>query len=150
MKIRVMFGNPETTTGGNALKVYSTIRLDIRRIATIKDNQTVIGSRTRVRVVKNKVAPPFRDAEFDIIYGIGISTEGEILDIAADKGIVDKSGSWYSYGDDRLGQGRENARAFLQENKDIFEEIKTKVKQELGMLPADKKEEAPVKEAAEG
>ena len=150
MKIGVMFGNPETTTGGNALKFYSTIRLDIRRIATIKDNQTVIGSRTRVRVVKNKVAPPFRDAEFDIIYGIGISTEGEILDIAADKGIVDKSGSWYSYGDDRLGQGRENARAFLQENKDIFEEIKTKVKQELGMLPADKKEEAPVKEAAEG
>ncbi|MCH7947964.1 MAG: recombinase RecA [candidate division Zixibacteria bacterium] len=150
MKIGVMFGNPETTTGGNALKFYSTIRLDIRRIATIKDNQTVIGSRTRVRVVKNKIAPPFRDAEFDIIYGIGISTEGEILDIAADKGIVDKSGSWYSYGDDRLGQGRENARAFLQENKDIFEEIKTKVKQELGMLPADKKEEAPVKEAAEG
>lgn len=150
MKIGVMFGNPETTTGGNALKFYATIRLDIRRIATIKDNQTVIGSRTRVRVVKNKIAPPFRDAEFDIIYGIGISTEGEILDIAADKGIVDKSGSWYSYGDDRLGQGRENARAFLQENKDIFEEIKTKVKQELGMLPADKKEEAPVKEAAEG
>ncbi len=150
MKIGVMFGNPETTTGGNALKFYSTIRLDIRRIATIKDNQVVIGSRTRVRVVKNKIAPPFRDAEFDIIYGIGISTEGEILDIAAEKGIVDKSGSWYSYGDDRLGQGRENARAFLQENKDIFEEIKTKVKQELGMLPADKKEEAPVKEAAEG
>ena len=150
MKIGVMFGNPETTTGGNALKFYSTIRLDIRRIATIKDNQVVIGSRTRVRVVKNKIAPPFRDAEFDIIYGIGISTEGEILDIAADKGIVDKSGAWYSYGDDRLGQGRENARAFLQENKEVFEEIKTKVKQELGMLPADKTEEAPAKEAAEG
>jgi len=151
MKIGVMFGNPETTTGGNALKFYSTIRLDIRRIATIKDNQVVIGSRTRVRVVKNKIAPPFRDAEFDIIYGIGISTEGEILDIAADKGIVDKSGAWYSYGDDRLGQGRENARAFLQENKEVFEEIKTKVKQELGMIPADTKtEEAPVKEAAEG
>ena len=152
MKIGVMFGNPETTTGGNALKFYSTIRLDIRRIATIKDNQVVIGSRTRVRVVKNKIAPPFRDAEFDIIYGIGISTEGEILDIAADKGIVDKSGAWYSYGEDRLGQGRENSRAFLQENKDIFEEIKTKVKQELGMIPADAKteEEAPVKEAAEG
>jgi len=151
MKIGVMFGNPETTTGGNALKFYSTIRLDIRRIATIKDNQIVIGSRTRVRVVKNKVAPPFRDAEFDIIYGIGISTEGEILDIAADKGIVDKSGAWYSYGEDRLGQGRENARAFLQENKDIFEEIKTKVKQELGMIPTDTEtEEAPAKEAAEG
>ena len=150
MKIGVMFGNPETTTGGNALKFYSTIRLDIRRIATIKDNQVVIGSRTRVRVVKNKIAPPFRDAEFDIIYGIGISTEGEILDIAADKGIVDKSGAWYSYGEDRLGQGRENARAFLQENKEVFEEIKIKVKQELGMIPADKTEEAPAKEAAEG
>jgi len=134
MKIGVMFGNPETTTGGNALKFYSTVRLDIRRIATIKEADSVIGSRTRVRVVKNKVAPPFREAEFDIIYGKGISTEGELLDMAADKGIIDKSGAWYSYGDDRIGQGRENARKYLQDNRPVFDEVKTKVMQKLGML----------------
>ncbi len=133
MKIGVMFGNPETTTGGNALKFYCSCRLDIRRIATIKDNQEVIGSRTRVRVVKNKVAPPFREAEFDIIYGKGISHEGELIDIAADRGIVNKSGAWFSYGDDRLGQGRENAKQFLAENPDIYTEIDHKVRQALGM-----------------
>jgi recombination protein RecA len=134
MKIGVMFGNPETTTGGNALKFYSTIRLDIRKIATIKENETVIGSRTKVRVVKNKVAPPFREAEFDIIYGKGISAEGELLDMAADKGIIDKSGAWYTYGSDRIGQGRENARKYLEDNKPTFNEVKTKLMQKLGML----------------
>jgi len=139
MKIGVMFGNPETTTGGNALKFYSTVRLDIRRIATIKENQEVIGSRTRVRVVKNKVAPPFREAEFDIIYGKGVSHAGELIDMAADKGIIEKSGSWYSYGQDRLGQGRENAKRFIEENPPVCNEIMAKVKVELGMTdaPAD-------------
>jgi recombination protein RecA len=133
MRIGVMFGNPETTTGGNALKFYSTIRLDIRKIATIKDNQEVIGSRTRVRVVKNKVAPPFREAEFDIIYGKGISYSGELLDLAANSGIIEKSGAWFSYGPDRLGQGRENARQFLEDNPDLTGEIAGKVKEKLGM-----------------
>jgi recombination protein RecA len=133
MKIGVMFGNPETTTGGNALKFYSSIRLDIRRIATIKDNQEVIGSRTRVRVVKNKVAPPFREAEFDIIYGKGISHSGELLDLAVNAGIIEKSGSWFSYGSNRLGQGRENARSFLEENSEVHNEILGKVKEKLGM-----------------
>ncbi len=132
MKIGVMFGNPETTTGGNALKFYSTVRLDIRRIATIKDGQEVIGSRTRVRVVKNKVAPPFREAEFDIIYGTGVSRTGELLDMAVNHGIIDKSGSWFSYGSDRLGQGRENAKAFLGEHEDIASEVLSKVKVALG------------------
>jgi len=133
MKIGVMFGNPETTTGGNALKFYSSVRLDIRRIATIKDGQEVIGSRTRVRVVKNKVAPPFREAEFDIIYGKGISRAGELVDIAADNDIIQKSGSWFSYGSERLGQGRENAKSFLSDNPDIYREIESKVRQALGM-----------------
>jgi recombination protein RecA len=132
MKIGVMFGNPETTTGGNALKFYSTVRLDIRRIATIKDGQEVIGSRTRVRVVKNKVAPPFREAEFDIIYGKGISRAGELLDFAVNNGIIDKSGSWFSYGSERLGQGRENAKQFIAEHDDIGAEILSKVKEALG------------------
>jgi recombination protein RecA len=136
MKIGVMFGNPETTTGGNALKFYATVRLDIRRIATIKEGQEVVGSRTRVRVVKNKVASPFREAEFDIIYGTGISRHGELLDLAADHNIIQKSGSWFSYGSDRLGQGRENARAFLIENNDITEQIQVKVKEILGIQPA--------------
>lgn len=128
MKIGVMFGNPETTTGGNALKFYSTIRLDIRRIASIKDGQDVVGSRTRVRVVKNKVAPPFREAEFDIIYGRGISWSGELLDHAAERNIIEKSGSWFSYGGDRLGQGRESARKFIEENGEVATEIFEKVK----------------------
>ncbi|UCD65217.1 MAG: recombinase RecA [Candidatus Zixiibacteriota bacterium] len=135
MKIGVMFGNPETTTGGNALKFYSTVRLDIRRIAAIKDGQSVIGSRTRVRVVKNKVAPPFRETEFDIIYGKGISSSGELLDIAVDHSIIDKSGAWFSYNSDRLGQGRENARRFLEETPEVTSEILAKVKEKLGMVP---------------
>ncbi|MDH4156922.1 MAG: recombinase RecA [candidate division Zixibacteria bacterium] len=141
MKIGVMFGNPETTTGGNALKFYATIRLDIRKIATIKDNQEVIGSRTRVRVVKNKVAPPFREAEFDIIYGKGISHTGELLDMASDYGIVEKSGAWFSYGPERLGQGRENAKSFLAEHVDISNEIQARVKEQLG-APQPQKEAA--------
>ncbi|MCH9031359.1 MAG: DNA recombination/repair protein RecA, partial [candidate division Zixibacteria bacterium] len=132
MKIGVMFGNPETTTGGNALKFYTTCRLDIRRIATIKDNGEMIGSRTRVRVVKNKVAPPFREAEFDIIYGKGISRVGELIDLAATHGVIDKSGAWFSYGADRLGQGRENARKFLEENPELQKEIEQLVKQKMG------------------
>ncbi len=155
MKIGVMFGNPETTTGGNALKFYCSCRLDIRRIAAIKDGQEVIGSRTRVRVVKNKVAPPFRETEFDIVYGKGVSRSGELLDIAANNGIVDKSGAWFSYGSDRLGQGRENAKTFLEENPDLYEEIYGKVRVVLGMATdttaeasADETAETPVEEEA--
>ncbi len=136
MKIGIMFGNPETTTGGNALKFYSTIRLDIRKIATIKDSQQILGSRTRVRVVKNKVAPPFREAEFDIIYGKGISHSGELLDLAVEAGIAEKSGSWFSYGSERLGQGRENARQFLEDNAEVSDEILAQVKEKLGMTSA--------------
>ncbi len=134
MKIGVMFGNPETTTGGNALKFYSSVRLDIRKIATIKDGDQVVGSRTRVRVVKNKVAPPFREAEFDITYGIGISRVGEILDIGVREGIVDKSGAWFSYGSDRLGQGRENVKRFFDENPDITEKIEAELRGKLGLV----------------
>lgn len=134
MKIGVMFGNPETTTGGNALKFYSSVRLDIRRIATIKDAGEVKGARTRVRVVKNKVAPPFKDAEFDLIYGEGISVVGDLLDVAAAKGIVEKSGTWYSYGDLRIGQGRENAKKFMLDNAEMMAEIDKKVREELGLL----------------
>jgi recombination protein RecA len=141
MKIGVMFGNPETTTGGNALKFYSTIRLDIRKIATIKDQQEVVGSRTRVRVVKNKVAPPFREAEFDITYGKGISKTGELLDIGAKYDIVEKSGAWYSYGSDRLGQGREAAKRFLEENRDIYDDIVANVREKLGFGAEQKRSE---------
>lgn len=123
MKIGVMFGNPETTTGGNALKFYSSVRLDVRRIESIKEREDIIGNRTRIRVVKNKVAPPFKSAEFDIMYGTGISSEGCLLDAAVEADIVKKSGSWYSYGEDRLGQGRENAKKFLIENPHLLEEI---------------------------
>jgi recombination protein RecA len=119
MKIGVMFGNPETTTGGNALKFYSSVRLDVRRIAALKDGEEVIGNRTRVKVVKNKVAPPFRQAEFDILYNEGVSYEGDLLDLGTDAGIVEKSGSWFSYGGERIGQGREAARRFLKENADV-------------------------------
>src|SRR5262249_18893087 len=118
-KIGVMFGNPETTTGGRALKFYSSIRIDIRRIASLKEAEAVIGSRAKVKVVKNKVAPPFREAEFDILYGEGISKEGDLIDLGVDRNVVEKSGAWYAYKGERLGQGRENARQFLKDNKDI-------------------------------
>jgi recombination protein RecA len=127
MKIGVMFGNPETTTGGNALKFYSSVRFDIRRIAAIKQGQEVIGSRTRVRVVKNKVAPPFREVEFDLIYGEGISREGDVLDLAVDAGIVEKTGTWYSFQEQRIGQGRENTKVFLRENPDILKTLEAEV-----------------------
>ncbi|SYZ74457.1 DNA strand exchange and recombination protein with protease and nuclease activity [Candidatus Zixiibacteriota bacterium] len=133
MKIGVMFGNPETTTGGNALKFYASIRLDIRKIATIKEHEEVTGSRTRVRVVKNKVAPPFRETEFDITYGKGISQSGELLDLASDHNIVEKSGAWYSFGGDRLGQGREAAKHFLEDNRDIFDNITVALREKLGL-----------------
>ena len=139
MKIGVVFGNPETTPGGNALKFYTSVRLDIRRIATIKQGQDVVGSRTRVRVVKNKVAPPFREVQFDIIYGLGISREGEIVDLATDLGILEKMGTWYSFGDQRIGQGRENAKTFMKENAEIREEIVGKIV-EQNKLPKAHKE----------
>jgi recombination protein RecA len=134
MKIGVMFGNPETTTGGHALKFYATVRLDIRKIASIKDAEVVRGARTRVRVVKNKVAPPFKDAEFDIIYGEGISKSGDLLDLATKEGIVEKSGSWFSYGDLRIGQGRESARQYLIENPEMHLEIDSKIRNKLGLV----------------
>ena len=133
-KIGVMFGNPETTTGGRALKFYSSVRIDIRRIASIKDGDQVIGGRTRVKVVKNKVAPPFREAEFDVMYGEGISREGDLLDLAVDKRIVEKSGAWFAYGGERLGQGRENAKQFLKENPDVRRAIDDRVRKELGLV----------------
>ncbi len=127
MKIGVMFGNPETTTGGNALKFYSSVRLDVRRIASIKQGQDVVGSRTKVRVVKNKVAPPFKEVEFDLIHGEGISREGDVLDLAVEKNIVEKSGTWYTYGGQRIGQGRENAKQFLKENSKILEQMEKEI-----------------------
>lgn len=133
MKIGVMFGSPETTTGGNALKFYSSVRLDIRRIGAIKDRDEVVGNATRVKVVKNKVAPPFKQAEFDIMYGEGISKNGELLDLGVKAGIVDKSGAWYSFGDERIGQGRENAKVFLSENKAIAFEIEDKIRAAHGL-----------------
>jgi recombination protein RecA len=132
-KIGVMFGNPETTTGGRALKFYSSVRIDIRRIASIKDGDAVVGGRTRVKVVKNKVAPPFREAEFDVMYGEGISKTGDLLDLAVDKRIVEKSGAWFAYNGERLGQGRENVKQFLKDNPEIFRSIDEKVRKELGM-----------------
>jgi recombination protein RecA len=135
-KIGVMFGNPETTTGGRALKFYSSVRIDIRRIAAIKEGDVVTGSRTRVKVVKNKVAAPFREAEFDILYGEGISREGDLLDIAVNSNILEKSGSWFSYKGERIGQGRENARAFLKENKDTMAKLDAEVRKALGLTPA--------------
>ncbi|AEA01453.1 MULTISPECIES: recombinase RecA [Aerococcus] len=135
-KVGVMFGNPETTPGGRALKFYSTIRLEVRRGERIKSGQDIIGNRTKIKVVKNKVAPPFKVAEVDIMYGQGISQAGELVDLAADMDIIKKSGSWYSYGDDRIGQGRENAKLYLTENPDIFKEIDSKVRAEYGFGPA--------------
>ena len=132
-KIGVMFGNPETTTGGRALKFYASVRVDIRRIASIKDGDQIIGGRTRVKIVKNKVAPPFREAEFDVMYGEGISREGDLLDLAVEKRIVEKSGAWFAYSGERLGQGRENAKQFLKENVDVRRAIDERVRKELGL-----------------
>jgi recombination protein RecA len=138
-KIGVMFGNPETTTGGRALKFYSSVRVDIRRIAAIKEGDVVTGNRTKVKIVKNKVAAPFREAEFDILYGEGISREGDVLDLAVANNIVEKSGAWYSYSGERIGQGRENTRNFLKENKDIFAKMDGEVRKKLniGAVKAD-------------
>jgi recombination protein RecA len=133
-KIGVMFGNPETTTGGRALKFYASVRIDIRRIGAIKDGDQVVGGRTRVKVVKNKVAPPFREAEFDVMYGEGISKEGDLLDLAVDRKIVDKSGTWFAFSGERLGQGRENVKQFMKENPAITKAIEEKVRRELGLL----------------
>ncbi|BDV44697.1 protein RecA [Geotalea uraniireducens] len=137
MKIGVMFGNPETTTGGNALKFYASVRLDIRKIASLKQGNDIVGSRTRVKVVKNKVAPPFKEVEFDIFYGEGISREGDLLDLAVDKGIVDKSGAWFSFGSERIGQGRENARVFLREHPEIAAEVEGKLFAAVGLAPKE-------------
>ncbi len=145
MKIGVMFGNPETTTGGNALKFYSSVRLDIRRIGAITQGEDVIGNQVRVKVVKNKVAPPFKKAEFDILYGEGISKEGDLIDLGVACGVVQKSGAWYSFGEERLGQGRENVRVFFKENKDLYEKIKALVFAKYGLG----EQGAPVEEKAE-
>ncbi len=134
MKIGVMFGSPETTTGGNALKFYASVRLDIRRIGAIKNGEEVVGKMTRVKVVKNKVSPPFREAEFEIMYGVGISREGEIIELGSQQGIIDKSGAWYSYKGERVGQGKDNVRTFLQQHPDIAREIEEQVR--LKLLPA--------------
>ncbi len=154
MKIGVMFGSPETTTGGNALKFYSSVRLDIRRIGALKKGDEVIGNQTRVKVVKNKVAPPFRMAEFEILYGEGISREGEIIELAVDQGIIDKAGSWYSYGSDRIGQGKENVREYLKANSDIASDIETQIRAKLlpdtvaeSAAPEGGEEEAVAKQA---
>jgi len=146
MKIGVMFGNPETTTGGRALKFYSSVRMDIRRIGAIKEGTEAVGNRTRVKVVKNKVAPPFKESEFDIMYGQGISKVGEMIDFGVDLGVIEKSGTWYSYGSERLGQGRENVKRFLlqEENKDLFAKVELDVKAKLGLVP----EPAPPKKEA--
>src|SRR5262245_47252974 len=147
MKIGVMFGNPETTTGGNALKFYASVRMDIRRIGAIKQGDEVVGSRTKVKIVKNKVAPPFREVEFDILYGIGISKEGELLDIAAEQGIIEKTGAWYAYDGERIGQGRENARDFLRDHPDVAAAIEARVREKFG-LKSDKKSDAAAEPAA--
>ena len=145
-KIGVMFGNPETTSGGRALKFYSSLRLDIRRIGAIKDGTDIVGNRTRVKVVKNKCAPPFRQAEFDILYDVGISHESLLIDIGVEEGILEKSGSWYSYGDLRLGQGKENTKEFLTENPDVLEEVDVRVREALG-VGDDAEEAEPLREA---
>ncbi len=145
-KIGVMFGNPETTTGGRALKFYTSVRLDIRRIASIKSGENAIGNRTRVKVVKNKLAPPFRECEFDIMYNEGISKEGDLLDLATKLNIIQKSGTWYSFGEERLGQGRENVKAFLKENTEFRDQIEQLVREKLGLLSHEEKEKQAVAE----
>jgi recombination protein RecA len=145
MKIGVMFGNPETTTGGNALKFYASVRIDIRRIGAIKKGEEVIGSETRAKVVKNKVAPPFRNAEFDILYGEGISREGEIIELGVTHKIIDKSGAWYTYGKERIGQGKDNTREYLKEHPETAQEIEAKIRAALGVagaVPTEKAEAA--------
>ena len=146
-KIGVMFGNPETTTGGRALKFYSSVRVDVRRIAAIKEGDRVVGSRTKVKVVKNKVAAPFRGAEFDILYGEGISREGDLLDLGVEHRKIEKSGSWYSYGGDRIGQGRENARKFLRDNPDVRARLEREIREGLGLPGSGKKEPTPAQPA---
>jgi recombination protein RecA len=141
-----MFGNPETTTGGNALKFYASVRLDIRRLGSIKSGEEVIGNETRVKVVKNKIAPPFREAEFEIMYGLGISHEGEIIELGSNHGIIEKSGSWYSYKGERIGQGKENARAFLQSHKQIAQEIEDLIRAKL--LPSKQSRVEPEEKSA--
>jgi recombination protein RecA len=152
MKIGVMFGNPETTPGGNALKFYSSVRIDVRRVGTIKDGDEPIGNHVRARVVKNKVAPPFRKAEFDIMFDHGISAEGDLIDLAVQHDVVDKAGAWFSYGDVRLGQGREKSKEFLKDNPDVKEEIRHGVLAKVAphMLDEPPAEEAPAAEASEG
>lgn len=137
-KVGVMFGNPETTTGGRALKFYSSVRLDVRRIEALKQGGEVVGNRTRVKIVKNKIAPPFKEAEFDIMFGQGISAEGDILDLAANSGVVNKSGAWYAYEGNKIGQGRENAKTYLKENPDVCKEIEEKVREHFGLVPGKK------------
>ena len=149
-KIGVMFGNPETTTGGRALKFYSSVRIDIRRIGAIKDGDQVVGSRTRVKIVKNKTAAPFREAEFDMMYGEGISHEGDLLDLAVNGNMVEKSGSWFSYKGERIGQGRENAKQFLKDNKDITARIETDVRKSLGLMSVEDKAQAAAANAEAG
>jgi recombination protein RecA len=149
-KIGVMFGNPETTTGGRALKFYASVRVDIRRIAAIKEGDVVIGSRTKVKIVKNKVAAPFRESEFDILYGEGISKEGDLLDLAANQNILEKSGSWYSYKGERIGQGRENARQFLKDNKDVMAKLEIEVRKALGLIASQPVAAAQAQGAAQG
>ena len=148
-KVGVMFGNPETTTGGRALKFYSSIRMDVRRIETLKQSGEVVGNRVRIKVVKNKVAPPFREAEFDIMFGKGISKEGDILDLASNLGIIQKSGAWFAYNSAKIGQGRENAKNYLRENPAVAAEVEAKVREHYG-LPADQEAAAPTDEAGQG
>jgi recombination protein RecA len=149
MKIGVVFGNPETTTGGNALKFYSSVRIDIRRIGQIKEGQEVIGNRTKARVVKNKMAPPFKEVEFDILYGMGISREAEVIDLAVTANIIEKSGSWYSFAGDRIGQGRNNVIQFFKDHPDVYEAALTRLKESMGLIPpADTKNEKPRKSEA--
>ena len=145
MKIGVMFGNPETTTGGNALKFYASVRLDIRRTGAVKSADAVVGNRTKVKVVKNKVAPPFKEAEFDILYGRGVSKEGALIDIGTDQGIIEKAGAWYSYSGDRIGQGRENAKTYLRDNPDIATDVEARIREKFGLrvaIPQTKAQEA--------
>ena len=154
MKIGVMFGNPETTTGGNALKFYASVRLDIRRIGALKDGEEVVGNRTRVKVVKNKMAPPFREVEFDILYGQGISREGDLLDLGAERGIVEKTGAWFGFDGERIGQGRENAKQFLRDHPDVATKIEAKIlahygiTRDVGARPAGAAGPAPAPAAA--